>query len=103
MWSSPLPFGAASVVLGAVYMYAAGAPSRYIVVNFGALVAGCLAAWLIGRRQTHNQHVPAAFTIAVAVTLLATALFAPRVSGASRWIPAAGISVQPSLMLLPAA
>jgi hypothetical protein len=82
-------------------MYAAGAPSYYILVNIAALGVGSLAAWLIGRAPAHNPQVAGIFTVAVAMVLLGTALLGPRVHGASRWIQIAGISLQPSLMLLP--
>jgi hypothetical protein len=82
-------------------MYAAGAPSFYLVVNVAALGVGSLAAWLIGRAPAHNPRVAAIFTVAVAMVLLETALLGRRVDGASRWIQIGGISLQPSLMLLP--
>jgi hypothetical protein len=84
-------------------MHAAGAPARYIVVNFAALIVGCVAAWLLKRAQADRKPITEALTVVVAIVLLATALAGPRVNGASRWIPVAGISIQPSLMLLPAA
>ena len=84
-------------------MYAAGAPSYYILVNIAALGVGSLAAWLIGRAPAHNPQVAGIVTVAVAMVLLGTALLGPRVGGASRWIQIGGISLQPSLMLLPLA
>ena len=82
-------------------MYAAGAPSYYMLVNIAALGVGSLAAWLIGRAPAHNPHGAGIFTVAVAMVLLGTALLGPRVDGASRWIRIAGISFQPSLLLVP--
>ena len=82
-------------------MYAAGAPSYYILVNFAALAVGSLAAWLIRRMPPPEGQAAGIFTVAVGLTLLAIALFGPRVNGAARWIRIAGISLQPSLMLLP--
>lgn len=82
-------------------MYAAGAPSYYIVVNIAALGVGSLAAWLIGRAPAHNPRVAGIVTVAGAIVLLGTALLGPRVDGTSRWIQIAGISLQPSLILLP--
>lgn len=102
MNSSASPFAAASVALGAAYMYAAGAPFRYILVNFAALVVGSVAAWFMKRAHARNKIFAPTFTVAMALVLLATAVLGPRVNGASRWIPVAGISFQPSLMLLPA-
>ena len=99
---SPLPFAAASVALGAAYMRLAGAPPRYILINAGALAVGLLVARVI-RNARPSRRLSATLTAAVAVALLATAVFGPSVDGASRWIPIAGISFQPSLMLLPLA
>ena len=84
-------------------MYAAGAPSYYIVVNVAALAAGSLAAWLIRRIPVHDRQSAGIFTVAVGLMLLGIALLGPRVNGAARWIRIAGISLQPSLMLLPPA
>lgn len=94
---------AASVALGAIYMFAAGAPQRYILINAGALAAGVIAASLIRRIPVRDSGFSGAPTIAIGVLLLATALFGAHIEGASRWIVLAGISLQPSLILLPAA
>jgi cell division protein FtsW (lipid II flippase) len=90
-----------SVALGAAYMYAAGAPSYYLLVNFSALAAGLLAASFVRSALVLNQQVVGTFTVAVGLVLLATALVGHRVAGASRWARIAGISFQPSLILLP--
>jgi hypothetical protein len=97
---SPLPFAVASVAIGAAYMSTAGAPSSYILINLGALAVGLLIARLIRTRQPSVQSA-GILTAAVALALLTTATLGPTVAGASRWIPVAGISFQPSLMLLP--
>jgi len=98
-----LKFAAMSIASGSAYMYAAGAPSYYILVNIAALGVGSTVAWLIGRAPAHNPHVAGIITVAVAMVVLGTALLGPRVGGASRWIHVASISLQPSLMLLPLA
>ena len=97
------PFAAASVTLGAAYMFLAGAPASYILVNAAALVSGVIVARLVSPAATRSQTFAGAFTLAVALVLLATALVGPRVDGASRWIRIAGLSLQPSLVLLPPA
>lgn len=88
------------MTLGAAYMYVAGAPSRYILVNLAGLAIGVVASPLI-RLLAGRQHVGGAFTIIAALALLATGLLGPHVDGASRWIRIAGLSLQPSLLLLP--
>jgi cell division protein FtsW (lipid II flippase) len=90
-----------SVALGAAYMYAAGAPSYYLLVNFAALAAGLLAASLVRSALVLNQQVAGTFTVAAGLVVLATALVGHGVDGASRWVRIAGISFQPSLILLP--
>jgi hypothetical protein len=99
---SPLPFAAGSVALGAAYMRMAGAPLRYILINFAALAVGLLIALLI-RKARPSPQLAGLLAALVALVLLTTTLRGPSIDGASRWIPVASISVQPSLMLLPAA
>ena len=81
-------------------MRLAGAPPRYIVINFGALAVGLLIAPLI-RKARPSPQLAGILTATVALALLATAVRGPSVDGASRWIAVVGISFQPSLMLLP--
>jgi len=100
-WFSPFFCATVSVALGAAYMYAAGAPSYYLLVNVSALAAGLLAASLVRSALVLNQQVVGTFTVAVGLVLLATALVGHGVDGASRWVRIAGISFQPSLILLP--
>lgn len=76
-------------------MFAAGAPQLYVLVNVAALVIGVFASALIRR-------VPVS-TIAIGLVLMLTAIFGVHLEGASRWIRVAGLSLQPSLILLPLA
>ena len=92
---------ATSVALGAIYMLAAGAPQRYTLVNAAALAVGVIAASFIRRVPVRYRRFGGASTIAIGLLLIATALFGVRIEGASRWIGAAGIPLQPSLLLLP--
>jgi cell division protein FtsW (lipid II flippase) len=94
---------ATSVALGAIYMFAAGAPPRYILVNTAALAVGVIAASFIRHVPLRDRRLAGASTIAIGLLLLATALFGVHIEGASRWIVLAGISLQPSLILLPLA
>src|SRR4029079_4215313 len=91
-WFSPFFCATVSVALGAAYMYAAGAPSYYLLVNFSALAAGLLAASIVRSALVLNQQVVGTFTVAVGLVLLATALVGHDVDGASRWIRLAGIA-----------
>ena len=92
-----------SVALGAIYMFAAGAPRLYIAINLAALAIGLLAAPSIKRGLVRYRAVAGALIVTIGVVLIATALFGVHIDGASRWIRVAGLSLQPSLMLLPLA
>jgi hypothetical protein len=91
---------AISVALGAAFMFAAGAPHRYIVINVSALVAGVGASLLLKRFWT---QIAAAATLAIGLAMLLTAVFGVHIDGAARWFRVAGMSVQPGLILLPPA
>jgi len=91
-----------AVGLGFAYMAAAGAPPRYLVVNLGASILGAavwlgLAPWASSRLAYGGQVV-----LALTLPLIATALFGPAVDGASRWVNVGPLSVQVSLIVLPA-
>jgi hypothetical protein len=91
----------AAVACGIVYLSAAGAPSRMIVVNLLALLVA-LAVFPLGsaivRRLGERGWILAA---ALAAGLLATALFGAAAEGASRWVQVGPLTLQPSLILLP--
>ena len=67
--------GAGAVGVGLAYMLAAGAPSRYLLVNLTALVLGA-SAWLaLGRTAGSRLSGAGPAILALAVPLLLTALF----------------------------
>ena len=87
--------------LGMLYMALAGAPAIYPAVNGLALVMGLAAvglAWSAGQ----DRHLPGEVVLFLGVVLLGTALFGLRVEGAARWVRVGGLSVQVSLIVLPA-
>jgi cell division protein FtsW (lipid II flippase) len=93
---------AGAVGLGLAYMAAAGAPPRYLVVNLAALILGAavwlgLGPWASSRPARNGQAV-----LALTLPLVATALFGIPVDGASRWVNVGPLSVQVSLIVLPA-
>ena len=93
--------GAGAVALGMAYMAAAGAPSRYLLVNLAALALGAVA-WLAFTRTAHSRLTGAGTTVlALAVTLILTALFGAAPEGASRWIAIGPLTLQVSLIVLP--
>jgi hypothetical protein len=91
----------AAVLLGLVYMALAGAPSRYLIINAGALVIGCATLPLLDRAVAAGRPPLDGIIVAIAAALLATATFGPQVEGAARWVSLGGFVVQPSLVLLP--
>lgn len=93
--------GAGAVALGLAYMLAAGAPSRYLLVNLAALVIGA-TAWLVFTRTAGPRPAWAgAAALALAVPILLTALFGVAADGASRWVSVGPLSLQVSLIVLP--
>ena len=92
---------AGAVCLGLAYMAAAGAPMRYLAVNFAALLLGS-TVWLgLGPGASSRLASSGWPVVALSLALLATALLGAAVEGASRWISVGPISVQISLVVLP--
>lgn len=93
--------GAGAVALGLGYMIAAGAPSRYLLVNLAALVLGATAWLALGRIAGARLAGAGTAVLALAVPLLLTALFGVAVEGASRWVSVGPLNLQLSLIVLP--
>lgn len=94
--------GAGAVASGAAYMVAAGAPPSYIAVNLAALSFGA-AAWLALAQTARSGQRGAGLTIlALATLLMLTALFGAESEGAARWVSVGPLSLQVSLIVLPA-
>jgi hypothetical protein len=91
----------AATGLGMAYMAAGGAPLRYFVINAGALALAfatlAAAAPLIRSARISAGGV----NLMLGAVLLLLTLFGLRVDGATRWISLAGLSIQPSLIVLP--
>lgn len=102
MWNGPrrrvAMCAVAATILGLGYMALAGAPMRYLLVNTAALAIGLGLAALLSRRSWASG---ALVTLALAIGLLATALFGISVNGATRWVRMAGLALQPALIVLP--
>lgn len=90
-----------AVALGLAYMGFAGAPMRYLGINAGALTIGLTMLALLGRIIVVNRRTTGAAIVAIAGALLATALLGVSIGGATRWVRLGGLSIQPSLVLLP--
>ena len=92
--------GIGAVLLGLAYLGMAGAPWRYLILNAVALGVGLAALTMLGRVRVARWS--GAASMAGAGALLATALLGQAVDGAARWVSLGGLSLQPSLVLLPA-
>lgn len=90
-----------SVMLGLVYMTIAGAPGRYLGINVGALAIGLTMLIALGCSVQAGRQAIGWTITAMAGALLATALLGDKVDGAARWVNLGGLSIQPSLILLP--
>ena len=94
--------GGAAAGIGLAYLALAGAPPRHLLVNLAALILGA-TIWLGLGGVARGRLALAGPALAVlALTLLATALFGIRAGGASRWVSVGGLSLQTSLIVLPA-
>lgn len=87
--------------LGLVYMNVAGAPTAYLAMNLSALVIGFLLAGILALCARSARLSAGAISVTLAILLLLTSLFGTTASGATRWIALGGLSVQPSLLILP--
>ena len=94
--------GAGAVGLGLAYMLAAGAPSRYLLVNLAALVLGATAWLALGRTAGSRLSGAGPAILALAVPLILTALFGAASAGASRWVNVGPLTLQVSFIVLPA-
>lgn len=90
-----------AVVLGLAHMVIAGAPTRYLGVNVGALAIGLTMMALIGRAASMGRQWTGGAILAMTGALLATALAGTEVEGVSRWVRLGGFAIQSSLLLLP--
>lgn len=99
--------GAASVILGLIHLFSAGAPHRYLLINAAALAVGLIcsasAAPLAETPASRRRIVTNATILILDVLLLAPLVLTEPVHGAHRWLFVGGLSLQPSLLLLPAA
>jgi len=90
-----------ATALGLLYMSAAGAPSIFLVVNALSLVMGIAVVGVMRPAMLASRSSGGAVVV-LGGLLIATALFGVSVEGASRWIRVGGLSLQISLIVLPA-
>jgi len=91
-----------AVLLGVAHMRSGSAPTTMMLMNLIALAVGLL---LLSSASLLRTLLPAPdpriLSLLLALLLLATALGGVTVDGATRWIRLSGLSIQPSLILLP--
>lgn len=90
-----------SALLGLVYMALAGAPTRYLGINIGALAVGLTILGMLVQVATADRSRADSAIVTMAGALLSTALLGAEVDGAARWVNLVGMAIQPSLILLP--
>lgn len=90
-----------SALLGLVYMALAGAPTRYLGINIGALAVGLTILGMLVQVATADRSWADGAIVTMAGALLSTALLGAEVDGAARWVNLVGMAIQPSLILLP--
>lgn len=101
---APLIAGVCAAIatgLGVVHLMLADAPVRYSIMNLAALAIGfaCVGVSAVLARR---YRVPdAVIVLAAAVAILATAMLGKSADGTTRWVSLAGVSIQPSLILVP--
>lgn len=88
--------------LGLFYLSAAGAPIRYLGINVGAVALGLVTVALLSRLRVRARRPRGYAMLAAGVVLLATALFGVSVEGATRWVGVGPLTVQVSLLFIPA-
>ncbi len=91
-----------AVGLGLAYMTAGGAPAHYLLVNVAALIVGATAWLALGRTATARLVGSGNAVLALALLLLATAVFGAAADGVSRWVIVGPLSIQVSMIVLPA-
>jgi hypothetical protein len=90
-----------ATILGLIYLRFASAPTRYLGINFGALLFGLTMLWMFDRMVAWGRMWASGAIIAMAGGLLATAFLGSDVDGVARWVNLGGLAIQPSLILLP--
>jgi cell division protein FtsW (lipid II flippase) len=102
IWWAGLACASGAVALGLAYLVAAGAPARMIAMNLAAYLVGLAAYatlavpnWRIGRAR--SWLLPG-----LAVALLAATIAGTPAEGAARWISFGPLTLQVSLIVVPA-
>ncbi|WP_137861072.1 MULTISPECIES: FtsW/RodA/SpoVE family cell cycle protein [unclassified Sphingomonas] len=87
--------------LGIAYMAIGGAPFGYPLRNLAALLIGFLAVGIVTHLPRTRLLAAGPVLLALGLFLLAASLLGVSYEGATRWISIYGLSIQPSLVLVP--
>lgn len=90
-----------AVACGLAYMALAGAPLRLLLMNLAALAIGVVLLAISRLLAPALGRLSGALLILLSLVLVATTLSGMTVEGATRWVRVGGLSVQPSLILVP--
>lgn len=88
-------------LIGLAYLHLSAAPLSMLIVNGGAIAAGCLLALLLRRAVRDRGSVITASALAGAFILFGTAIFGYAIEDARRWLLVGPFFIQTSLILLP--
>ena len=91
----------AAVALGSLLLWTLGAPQRMPLVNLAALPVGLAAALLIRALERAAIAIKNMLVLAAAAAILAVAMFGAQADGIARWVVVAGLTLQPSLIVVP--
>lgn len=92
--------GAVAVLLGLSYLWAAGAPPQYFVINVLACFIGLAVYAMVRLAGSSDGHCEVTIIVLTGLLVLSTVV-GSTVEGATRWIKLGPLFVQPSLILLP--
>lgn len=87
------------VTAGLAYLFAFGAPQKYLAVNAGALALG--AAWIAFAPRVTSPFMRRAVIGACLVLLFLPLLTGPAISGVARWLPLGPVTLHAGMLVLP--
>lgn len=91
-----------SVLAGILYLRLAGAPDRYLLIQLSALVTAVVFALFVGWLQIRKLGWLEALLCGGGAAVFLTALLGIQQMGIKRWIHAGSLTLQPSLIVVPA-
>jgi hypothetical protein len=91
----------AAVLLGCVLLVLLGAPARMPAMNLAAMLVGLASGQTFRLVPVAGGRMGDIASLAAALVLPATALLGPQADGVARWLVVGGLTIQPSLILVP--